>query len=153
MNLRRWLLPVALIGFTVRAVVPLGFMPAPLDQGGPFVPCHGTAAGAMLLSLAHHASHNEPTRGHQHHRSPDHTDHLSHSRQDPSGEPTGAHEAWEHCPLGAAAAHAALAQELVFNIAQYAHGFERPEPTTSTYAPRARSYLARAPPTRSTSTS
>src|SRR5690606_2410301 len=49
---RRTFVVLGLLGFLVRALVPVGLMPAPASAGGPLVFCHGGAAGAFFRALA-----------------------------------------------------------------------------------------------------
>src|SRR5690606_39508634 len=49
--MRHLFVNLALIGFLCRALVPVGFMPAPVADGGPIRVCHGGAAGTLLAAL------------------------------------------------------------------------------------------------------
>lgn len=127
---------VALLAFLCKAVVPVGYMPVPLDEGGPFVPCHGTIAGVLLLSFGAEL------------RSAAETAHGTHAH---TGSPSiddgaAAHEAWEHCPLGIAAASAPVPSEYALDLPVSKDGFE---PVRDALAPIARNlclYRARGPP-------
>lgn len=49
--MRRVLFHLALVGFLCRALVPAGFMPAPLSDGGLIRVCHGGATSALIAAL------------------------------------------------------------------------------------------------------
>lgn len=54
---RNRLLQLALIGLALRAIAPVGYMPASLAEGLPFVLCPGSAGAGLLLQtpgVAHH---------------------------------------------------------------------------------------------------
>jgi hypothetical protein len=75
-NSIRTLLGVAIVAFCCRVVIPTGFMPAALGDGGPFVLCPTGLPSGLLNDGGHHG-------GDQH-------------------GSDGSHEmvAWEFCPLG-----------------------------------------------------
>lgn len=92
---------LAVAFFCVRAVVPIGYMPAPLAEGGPFALCPDASAATLAMLEPAHAI-AQPPAGHAGHG--DHTDQADHT-----GHPAGGHnEGWEHCPLGIGAADAAV---------------------------------------------
>jgi hypothetical protein len=123
------LIGLAVLFFGIRAVVPVGYMPAPIAEGGPFALCQGTSAAtlAMLAMVeANHSMHHgigEPADhgGHSGHAT-GHTADLADqpgdpvgnqvdpagSQVDPAGRPSGHDARWEHCPLGIGAADAAV---------------------------------------------
>jgi hypothetical protein len=74
---RRKLIALLFLGLAVRVVMPAGYMPAALGEGGPFVLCPGGLTGASFFLAA--GSEGE------------HHDHGS----DESGEVN----AWEFCPF------------------------------------------------------
>ena len=116
---------LAIAAFLLRAIVPVGFMPAKLSDGGPFVLCPGGPGGIALSSLVDkHAGHGQ----HAH----------------DSGSTT--HEAWEHCPVGAALAAIAPPCEPDFKLPQFRHVLASSNAAVQTLAELAAAYLARAPP-------
>ena len=70
---KRALVLAAWLAFAVKAIVPVGYMPAPLSGGSPFMLCDGV--------------HGMPMAGH-------------HARSNP-GDANGAaaKDQWKHCPL------------------------------------------------------
>jgi len=136
------LIRLALLAVACRALVPVGYMPAALSDGGPVKVCHGGLAGAFFAALAEqrattgsHAGHGEGAE-HGHAHSPG-----SHGDQAPAG-----HEAWEHCPVGTVFAHAALTSDIAITIASPAQSFEPIAPTRTHQTVFTGSYRARAPP-------
>ena len=120
---RRILLKLAVVAFALRAVVPVGFMPAPLGAGGPFILCPGGPGGIALQSLL--------------------GEHMSHA----AGEHEGTtHEAWEHCPVGAALAAIAPASEPSIALPRLEHVLASPYTAIPWRAAPYSAYLARAPP-------
>ena len=119
--MRRVLFRLALVGFLCRALVPAGFMPAPLSDGGPFQICHGGAGGALLALLEQGRSHEsgvdaaaaphshdaaapyEPRDGS---RAAAIDDHAA-AGDDHRAE----HEGWDRCPVGTAFAFAFVAPD------------------------------------------
>jgi hypothetical protein len=85
---------------SLRAVVPVGYMPAPIGEGGPFALCHELSAATIALLDAHGSMHGAAAviQG------------AGHGDPIQPVEPTAGHEAdWENCPLGIGAADAAIA--------------------------------------------
>lgn len=112
-----------LAAFALRAVVPVGFMPAALDAGGPFVLCPGGPGGSALTAmLDEHARHTG-------------TEHDSTT-----------HEAWEHCPIGAAFAAIAPVSEPDLTLPQLDHVLAPSYTTVRLRTALSTAYLARAPP-------
>jgi hypothetical protein len=91
-NLRRKLTGLILLGLAVRAVMPAGYMPAPIGEGGPFVLCPGSLSGATLILAA-----QAQAAGH-------HGDQYDHGSGD------GSHF-WEFCAFGAALGAAAIGND------------------------------------------
>jgi hypothetical protein len=127
---RRALSGLILLGLACRALIPVGYMPAPLTAGGPVVLCPGDFSIALL---------NLPgVRGAHHHN--------HHGSQDSRG---AGHTAWDACAFAAASA-------AFLPVAEYATAalvFEQVPPpaapaAVAPYLPAA-SYSARAPPVRS----
>lgn len=136
--MRHVLVKLALIGFLCRALVPAGFMPAPIADGGPIRFCHGGAAGALLTALlsqrsslaeehAHAGDH-----GHGQHED-DHRDHVK-------------HEAWDRCPVGTAFAFAALTADFSLPLLSLEHDFEPVVAGPPVAGVVLAHYRARAPP-------
>lgn len=125
---RRALYGLILLGLACRALIPVGYMPAPLAAGGPVMLCPGVYATALL---------NLPgARGAHHHH---------HATED-SGE--DGHTAWDACAFAAASA-------AFLPVAEYIAApltFEQltPPAATEAIAPflPPLSYSARAPPAR-----
>jgi hypothetical protein len=57
-KIRQSLVRLAAVVFVCRALIPVGFMPAPFGEGGPVVICHGGLAGAFFRGLAQAQSTN-----------------------------------------------------------------------------------------------
>lgn len=141
---RRFCLHLALAGFLVRALIPIGFMPAALAAGGPITVCHGGLAGAFFQQLAEQA-----------HTGHDHSDTVDHL---PMGQPadldsspgangqTPGHEAWDNCPTGATASGAALAPEFSLSLLALSHRQPGTEADLGIPAIPISFYQARAPP-------
>jgi len=83
-----WLAAFALLAFTVRALIPAGFMPSGDGFFSLQICPEGLSARAMAL-LDPHAAH------HHHH-------HLA-AESDSSPAPAHDHRSWAHCPFGALA--------------------------------------------------
>lgn len=113
------LIGLAVLFFGIRAVVPVGYMPAPIAEGGPFALCQGTSAATLAMLAMVEAPHHgigEPAEhgGHSGHAT-GHTADLAGQpadpagyQVDPAGHPSGHDVRWEHCPLGIGAADAAV---------------------------------------------
>jgi len=136
--MRQLFVNLALFGFLCRALVPVGFMPAPLADGGPIRVCHGGAAGTLLAALleqrtstvlteagshadGHHSQHDEPRRD------------LN-------------HEGWERCPVGTAFAFAVLTSDLSLPLLPLEHVLAEGEPDLAIPRTLPSHYHARAPP-------
>jgi hypothetical protein len=94
----------------VRAVVPIGYMPAPLAEDGPFALCPDASAATLAMLEPAHAMAQPPAN---HAGQAGHTADAGNAdpadRADHTGHPAGGHnEGWEHCPLGIGAADAAV---------------------------------------------
>ena len=99
---------LTLIAFSVRAVVPAGFMPAALADGGPFVLCRDASAATLSLIAAPMAMHP----GDQAHSAAAAHAHDSVHGHDPMPTSMAARStandehsthatAWEHCSFAA----------------------------------------------------
>lgn len=134
---RRALAALGLVGILCRAFVPVGLMPAPAAAGGPFVFCHGGAAGAFFRALAAHTA----TASHERHG--------AHDTDAADSAPDGAadeHLAWENCSFAAAFAQAALASTFDVALLALEHSPARLEPQSSAAKLSVRPYWARGPP-------
>lgn len=127
-------LRLALGIFLVRALIPVGFMPAPLDAGGPFTVCHGGLAGALFeaVSVPPMADHSAAMH-HEH-------------APEPGAEPNPAHDGWEHCPFGAASGSAPLGQDFRLELLSLNDQLAGSQPADSIPVAVVSSYRARAPP-------
>lgn len=92
--LRRWLLRATSVALACNFIVPAGYMPAALADGGPFALC-----GFGLVS---HAKMSHGSR---------HGDHSDADGDAPEGSPE---DAWKYCPLGALSASSAIASDFFF---------------------------------------
>src|SRR5690606_37644470 len=130
--MRNLLVKLALLGFLCRALVPAGFMPAPLADGGPIRFCHGGPAGALLTALIEQLS--------AEHAHSSHEEHHDHTRDDAS------HEGWDRCPVGTAFAFAFLTADVALPLLPPEDGPEagRFDPVLPPLIPA--HYQPRAPP-------
>ena len=127
------------LGLACRVLVPAGYMPAPLGQGGPVILCHGGIAGQFLASLQ-----TEPTEPDHHAHA--HGEAASGAHDGASHDDSGQHEAWELCPIGSALAAAALTAEFDLQTVTLSEPAPAVEPVAFATTLLARSYWARAPP-------
>jgi hypothetical protein len=136
LNPRRPLLYVAYLALACRLVIPAGFMPAPLADGGPLRLCHGGPAGALLAALAAQTvpSDEQQDRHHQHGHDSD------------GGPSPEQHDQWEHCPIGAVFASAALVGEPTVEVLELEHWFVAQPTRILIPSSRTGAYRARAPP-------
>jgi hypothetical protein len=133
-RMRQSLMRLALGGFLVRALIPIGFMPASMAQGGPIIICHGGLAGTFFQQLAE--------EGHDAHLHGGMADHSAAEHDEPSPD----HDAWEHCPTGVTASAAALATDFSFSLLALTHAQSSRDPCPGIPAAPVTSYQARAPP-------
>lgn len=172
--MRRVLFHLALVGFLCRALVPAGFMPAPLSEGGPIRVCHGGPVGALITALAegriqaadehhgldpaayagfeayvHSSGEASGVRGSSLHASST-TDPTPVGHAAGDGDHGAAHDAvhehWERCPIGAAFAFTLLTGEAPVALPAYPPSFVPVEPVGFAGRLLAASYDARAPP-------
>lgn len=122
--------------FCARAIVPVGYMPAALAEGGPFALCHGLSAATLdLIGQRDAAAAGMPQAGH------------AHGDTAPHGTPSdGHHDRWEHCPLGVGATDLAVAPVLDFVTAPRAATLARAAGLASSPTRHFSRYSARAPP-------
>lgn len=121
---------LAWASFALRVMVPLGYMPAAIGDGGPFVLCPGGYQGALLEYLGSSMASNQSFHDHAGHASADHPSH---------------HEGSD-CSVGAT--FAAVAPIAAQPFVPPAPAVERPAapadlPPAAALAPR---YHSRAPP-------
>jgi hypothetical protein len=106
------------LAFAIKALVPLGYMPAAIGEGWPIKLCH---AWPM------------PTSGHHH----EHAGHAGGKSDD---------DAWEHCPLGALAAAPVAPSEHRLNLPPPPRSFGATTGAAVAIAALAIGFRARAPP-------
>jgi hypothetical protein len=132
---------VVVLGLLCRSLIPAGFMPAAIGEGGPVAVCHGGLAGEFFRRLeAPGAAEPEAFAGHG--------AHAAHGGQADHGAPAPAadHEGWEHCPFGAAFGAALPADDVAPELPTLVQAFEIVEATRPAAYRPASSYRARAPP-------
>jgi hypothetical protein len=139
--MRGTLVRLATALFAFRALIPVGFMPAPFSDGGPVVLCHGGVTGAFFRAL-HEAQ--ASTDAHMH--TADHSAATADGHRHRDADPDASHEAWEYCPVGAAFSATAVPQEFALSLLESGHSFEHPEPDAIIRIALFSSYRARAPP-------
>jgi hypothetical protein len=132
---RHPLLYVAYLALACRLVIPAGFMPAPLADGGPLQLCHGGPAGALFAALAATAAPSDSQHEHHHH-----------DRDDDGGATPTEHDAWQYCPVGAVFAFAALVGEPSVDVLGLVHAFAAQPTRILVSSSRTGAYRARAPP-------
>jgi hypothetical protein len=162
--MRHVLVKLALIGFLCRVLVPAGFMPAPLADGGPIRFCHGGAAGALLTALVEQRSTGDVGASRPHHgdvgqhfhgedrrsggddsAGEGHDDHVDQDRH--SDHERGAnHEGWDRCPVGTAFALAALVSDFALPVLPLEHVYAASSPELLVLRHQPAHYHARAPP-------
>jgi hypothetical protein len=133
---RHPLLFVAYLALACRLVIPAGFMPASLADGGPLRLCHGGPAGALLEALAAQAVPSEKQ----------HEAHHQHGHDADGGPAPEQHDQWEHCPIGAVFASAALIGDSSVDVLELEHSFVAQSTRILISSSRTGAYRARAPP-------
>jgi hypothetical protein len=112
---RSVLMRCAALAIGCQFLVPAGYMPGAFANGTPFVLCHmytGALAARTPAADAHaHAGMHHDAGMHHAAPAPADTAHDDHTNA----------EAWEHCPLGALSATAALAPSFALNFSAPAH--------------------------------
>jgi hypothetical protein len=122
------LVGLAYFALACRLVIPAGYMPAPLDQGGPIMLCPGGLFGGVpVASEDAHTSHGD-----------------QHSHGDDSSE--SGHAGWEHCPVGSILAAAALTSVAELPTLALQHVLLPAEHAGEIESLTTRAYQARAPP-------
>jgi hypothetical protein len=139
-KIRQSLVRFAAVVFVCRALIPVGFMPAPFGEGGPVVLCHGGLAGAFFRGLAEARS----TNAHSH--MADHSAGMASEHPHADEEADATHDAWEHCPIGAAFSAAAAPQEFALALPETEQDFGQTAPVANIRTTVTSPYRARAPP-------
>lgn len=134
--MRQVLVNLALIGFLCRALVPVGFMPAPFADGGPIRICHGGTSGALLTALLELRSVSEEHA---------HGD-LAGQRLADDHERNANHDGWERCPVGAVFAFAVLVSDFALPLLPLDHVLARGDSNFTVLPAPLGHYQARAPP-------
>jgi hypothetical protein len=150
---------LVVLGLLCRAFIPAGFMPAAFGAGGPVAVCHGGLAGEFFRRLEASRVAQAEAAGHIGHATHgglgEHAAQTGHGdpgagHADPGARdghaPAADHEAWEHCPFGAAFGAALLAGDVTPELPVLAQAFEVIEPTRPVSFRPVSSYRARAPP-------
>lgn len=132
----RGLVRLTYVALACRFLVPSGFMPASLADGGPIVICHGGTVGRLFASLA-----VEDTTDHRSAHSQSH-----HQDGDSSAGEKEEYDVWEHCPLGNAFGTIGPAFDVQLSSFDFRHVPSIPERRELVSAFPARFYRARAPP-------
>jgi hypothetical protein len=118
----------AVVAIAAKLVVPVGYMPASLADGGPIMLCGSGLPDGFGAHDGHDATmHGAPVPG-------------------TADEPASDHPEWERCSLGGLAGLAALGSE--WRIDFLAGAPERAEPLDSLFLPRSEivAFRPRAPP-------
>jgi len=136
--MRHLFVNLALIGFLCRALVPVGFMPAPVADGGPIRVCHGGAAGTLLAALLEQRTSGVLGDSHSH------AD--GHHSQPDEPERDLNHEGWERCPIGTTFAFAVLVSDLALPLLPLEHALAEGEIDSAIPRTLPSNYHARAPP-------
>ena len=149
---RIWWTAAAL--FALRALVPIGYMPAALSEGGPIVLCHGLSAPTLRLLESHTRLHAAADPAADPAGDPA-ADPATHHGMHPGGAahpaladsvPDRHHDHWEHCPLGVGASDLAVACAAdPAAVAPLAELWADADPASAPIV-RVTHYLARAPP-------
>lgn len=114
------------LGLAMRAVMPAGYMPAPLAEGGPFVLCPGGLSGANYFLADDDGKH---AHGHDH-----------------GAEGEDSAVAWEFCPTGFVSGQAALTADPAVAVPFLKPFAPEAGHVVATYPAVVPSYHARAPP-------
>jgi hypothetical protein len=134
---RRPLFYVVYLALACRLLVPAGFMPAPLAEGGPLRLCPGGAAGALLEALAA----GDVASSAQHD-----TRHRHHGHDNNGGKAPEQYDPWQYCPVGAVFASATLVGESSTTVLELEHFFAARTARILVSLARTGVYRARAPP-------
>jgi hypothetical protein len=159
---------LVMVGLLCRALIPVGFMPAAIADGGPVVICHGGLAGEFFRELA---AHRDDGAGHGGQQGPGgHAGHAMRAAADLHAGPGsvsdaghgddprsvsapgdddasgGAHEAWHHCPIGAFFGAAAIGAAFELSLPVLEDRLDAIEPAAPLLQPFVSSHRARGPP-------
>jgi hypothetical protein len=98
----------AFVALTAKLLVPVGYMPAALADGGPIRLCDsyrgGLAAEQLSMPSAHMGQHVE------------HAADMSAAAGEEHAHEPGQHHEWKHCSLGALASAAAITSDWAFAL-------------------------------------
>lgn len=126
------------VGFASRMVIPIGYMPAALGDGGPIKLCPGGVSPALIQFF------EQRRRGHQHDggdQAPDDGGHRSHSSSSDTE-----HDGWRHCPVGTVFSWAPLAAQVDLGVQMLGHVLAVSAPSVPVNLLSDTPYRARAPP-------
>jgi hypothetical protein len=126
---RRKLIGLLLLGLAVRIVMPAGYMPAPIGEGGPFVPCPGGLSGALFL-----VDHGSGSGTHHSHGTGD------------AADADASTDVWEFCPFGAVFGSAVLVNDSYSALPVVQQGAPPAHRRLPVSLPELRPFHARAPP-------
>lgn len=120
---RRKLIGLIFLCLAVRVIMPAGYMPAAIGEGGPFVLCPGglTGATAILSSLSHAGGHHGDLHG------------------------DGLHF-WEFCPFDAAFGTAIVDNDIEVVLPAFRQFFASARPQLAPRPAAPHPFHARAPP-------
>jgi hypothetical protein len=136
----------ALVAFSAKAVVPVGYMPAPLAEGGIRL-CDSAAFARAAVPAAHdaNAAHDHDPghdRGDDHGHGHDHGPGDDHDH----GNGSAGHHEWERCSLGGLAMLAAVPSEWGFAVTAKAPARVAPPDVTVPVRRIVTGFRSRAPP-------
>ncbi|MBH97299.1 MAG: hypothetical protein CMM56_02480 [Rhodospirillaceae bacterium] len=120
-NARRLLLLFTYVALSCRVLIPVGYMAAPWDKGGPVILCP-TGIPSDVSSESHHDHHHD-SEGNQNHNL-----------------------LWEHCPFGALADTTILTPSIRFLIPQFILSTQKNLTQTRLHSSYLSGFLSRAPP-------
>jgi hypothetical protein len=92
---RRALVVAFYLGFAIKTLIPVGFMPAALSSGWPLMLCDGMPTPTAPMHASAHSSM--------------HSTSMDSGAMSGHNEESGPSHLWKHCPLGALASAAGMA--------------------------------------------
>lgn len=128
---QRSLIGLIYLGLACRVLIPTGYMPAPLSEGGPIVLCPSGIPAALLGIAGYRAS--------EHHNGGS----GAGDEHDPNG---GEFNAWGSCTFGAAPGVFVPVSEYLLTLSTLGHAPPHGGPESIVLILLAASYQARAPP-------
>jgi hypothetical protein len=132
---------LAFVLFACRALIPVGYMPAPFSEGGPVVLCHGGMAGEFFRGFSEAQALSNADM-----HMVDHSTGMSSEHQHTDEHSDASHDAWDNCPVGTAFSAAAVPQEFALSLPEFGHDFGQAEPDAIIRIVSPSLYRARAPP-------